>query len=366
MIKFRSALDSIKPYIPGKPIKEVKRELGIEGDIIKLASNENPLGPSPKAVEALMAAAGEINIYPDDSNFYLREKISGIRHCSPDCIMVGNGSVEVLHIAVSSVCGESGTLVRSSRAFIMSLISPRIMGADVVSIDMKDYRHDHMALVSTVLKKNANVLYIDNPTNPLGTILQKDEIMYILENTPKSTMIILDEAYNEYLDDNEKVEWSKYIEKYNNLVLLSTFSKIYGLAGLRIGYMIANSSTIKKIGKVRLPFNVNRPAQEAAMAALDDRAFIEKSRKMNNEGRKFLSGELGAMGLETVESHTNFITFKLPCEADNVFRYMQKRGVIARPLTNYGMKEYMRVTIGTPGQNTMFIEKLKEVLSEIQ
>ena len=365
-MKFRSALDSIKPYIPGKPIKEVKRELGIEGDIIKLASNENPLGPSPKAVEALMKTAGEVNIYPDDSNYYLREKIAGIRHCSPNSIMVGNGSVEVLHIAVSSVCGADSTLVRSNRAFIMSLISPRIMGAGVVSIDMKEFRHDYMALVSTVLKNNAEVLYIDNPTNPLGTILSEEEIKYILENTPQSTMIILDEAYNEYLDANERVEWSKYIDKYSNLVLLSTFSKIYGLAGLRIGYMIANSSTIKKIGKVRLPFNVNRPAQNAAMAALGDREFIEKSRIMNNEGRKFLNGELGAMGLETVESHTNFITFKLPVEADNLFMHLQRGGVIARPLTNYGMNEYMRVTIGTPEQNRLFIEKLKEVMSEIQ
>lgn len=366
MIKFRSALDSIKPYIPGKPIKEVKRELGIEGDIIKLASNENPLGPSPKAIEALIKTAGDAHIYPDDSIYYLREKIAGIRHCSPECIMVGNGSVEVLHIAVSSVCDTGSTLVRSNRAFIMSLISPRIMGADVISIDMKEFRHDYMALVGAVLKNNAEVLYIDNPTNPLGTILTEEEIMYILENTPQSTMIILDEAYNEYLDDNERVEWSKYIDKYSNLVLLSTFSKIYGLAGLRIGYMIADSSTIKKIGKVRLPFNVNSPAQTAAMAALDDREFIEKSRMMNNEGRKFLSSELGAMGLETIRSHTNFITFKLPGEADDVFRYLQKKGVIARPLANYGLGEYMRVTIGTPEQNRIFIEKLKEVMSEIQ
>lgn len=365
MIKFRDNLNRINPYIPGKPIEEVRREMGIKGEIIKLASNENPVGVSPKALEALNSAVNGVNSYPDDSSFYLKQSIGGKRGCSPENIIIGNGSVEVLNMTVAALLGEGDALVRSQYAFIMSKLSPIINGAETIDVPMKDFRHDVRELCRESADKRAKVLYIDNPANPIGTMLNKNDIEYIIEHTDKDTLIILDEAYNEYLSENDRIDSVKLISEHDNLVILSTFSKIYGLAGLRIGYMIAQENLIENIMKMRLPFNVNLPAQKAALAALNDTEFIEKCRDINFRGRDFLNASLMDMGYDTIESHTNFITFDVGMDSAEVFGAMQKRGVIVRPLKNYGLKTHIRVTVGTDGQNRRFADTFKEVMDEL-
>lgn len=365
MIKFRDNLNRIKPYIPGKPIEEVRREMGIKGDIIKLASNENPVGVSPKALDALNNAVNEVNAYPDDSAFYLKQSIGEKRGCSPENIIIGNGSVEVLNMTVAAVIGEGDALVRSQYAFIMSKLSPIINGAETIDVPMKDFRHDVKGLCRASADKRAKILYIDNPANPIGTMLTGNDIKYIMEHTDNDTLIILDEAYNEYLSDNDRIDSVKLISEYDNLVILSTFSKIYGLAGLRIGYMIAGDNVIKNITKMRLPFNVNLPAQKAALAALNDIEFIERCRDINFAGRNFLNDFLKGMGYDTIESHTNFITFDVRMDSTEVFGAMQKRGVIIRPLKNYGLNNHIRVTVGADKQNRRFADIFKEVINEL-
>ncbi len=365
MIKFIENLDRIKPYVPGKPIEELKRELNLKGEIIKLASNENPFGPSPKSLEILKQSIMQVNSYPDDSSFYLKKQISKKYSCSMENVLIGNGSVEVLHFIVSSVMNRNDYLVRSDYAFIMSLISPIVAGANTINVPMKDFSHDIEALVLEANKNESKILYIDNPANPIGTMLNADEIDYVLTNTNEDTLIIVDEAYDEYLDENKRIKTVELMRKYKNLIVLSTFSKIYGLAGLRVGYMIGSKELIENISKVRLPFNVNLLAQKAAGAALDDDEFIAMCRKSNDDGKKFLKNEIELLGFKPIESFTNFITFDIERDAKQIFSELQKKSIIIRPLSNYGLPTFLRVTIGKEQENYIFIKRFKEVLNEI-
>lgn len=366
MIEFKNNLNHIKPYVPGKPIEEVRRELGIEDEIIKLASNENPVGVSPKAMEALRGSIANVNTYPDDSSFYLKQSIGEKRGCSPENIIIGNGSVEVLNMIVAAVLEEGDALVRSQYAFIMSKLSPIINGADIIDVPMNDFRHDVKELCIKSAEQRAKILYIDNPANPIGTMLNGDEINYIMEHTDNNTLIILDEAYNEYLHEEDRVDSVQLMKEYDNVIILSTFSKIYGLAGLRIGYMIANKTIIENISKMRLPFNVNVPAQKAALVALDDLEFLERCREINFSGRTYINESLKSMGYDTIDSYTNFVTFDTGKDSKDVFLSLQKRGIIIRPLKNYGLNTQLRVTVGTEEQNRRFVDALKEVMHEFQ
>ncbi len=365
MIKFIENLNRIKPYVHGKPIEELKRELNLKGEIIKLASNENPFGPSPKSLEVLKQSIMNVNSYPDDSSFYLKKQISEKYDCNMENVLIGNGSVEVLHFIVTSIMNKEDYLVRSEYAFIMSLISPIVVGANTINVPMKDFCHDIEALVESANKSDSRILYIDNPANPIGTMLNADEIDYVLRNTNEDTLIIMDEAYDEYLDKNSRIKTVELMKKHKNLIILSTFSKIYGLAGLRVGYMIGNKELIENISKVRLPFNVNLLAQRAAGAALDDDRFIEMCRKENDKGKKFLKNEIELLGFNPIESFTNFITFDTERDAKQIFTELQKKSIIIRPLTNYGLPAFIRITIGREQENHIFIEKFKELLNEI-
>lgn len=362
MMKFRKELTNVKPYVPGKPIEEVKRELGIRGNIIKLASNENPLGVSPKAIAAINKAVNEVYMYPDDSNYHLRGKLAQLRSTEPEKIMIGNGSVELLSILIQSVCSIGDIVIRSSYSFIMSLIAANLSGAKVINIPFKDFRHDVDSIVKQSLKSRASVVYIDNPNNPIGTLLNEDELKYIVAKVPSDTMVILDEAYNEYLEKKERVDSVRLFEKNKNVVCLSTFSKIFGLAGLRVGYMIANKEIMENTGKMRLPFNVNLLGQKAALAALSDNAFIRNSREHNKLEREYLKKGLAALGFSPIESHTNFITIDIGHDASKLFVEMQKRGIIVRPLANYGLPTFIRISIGLRKENSKLLKDMKEVL----
>lgn len=363
MIRFRKELSNVKPYVPGKPIDEVKRELGIKGKIIKLASNENPLGVSPKVSAAIKKCADDVYLYPDDSNFQLRNKLGEARGADPANIMVGNGSVELLSILIQSVCSPGDAVIRSSYSFIMSLIAANLSGAKPVNIPFtKEYKHDIDAIIKQAKKTNAKVVYVDNPNNPIGTILNEDEVKYLVKHISPDTMIILDEAYNEYLDKADRMNSVSLFKAKKNVVCLSTFSKIYGLAGLRVGYMIADKYVLENTGKMRLPFNVNIIAQQAAIAALSDRQFVRKSMLHNKAEREYLQKGLRKLGIKQIESYTNFVTIDVKRDAAPVFKALQKEGLIIRPLANYGLPTFLRISTGLRHQDSKLLKKLQEVI----
>lgn len=361
MIKPKNELSQISNYTPGKPIEEVKRELGIRGKIIKLASNENPLGPSPKAVEALKKSIKEIHLYPDDTAYYLKKRLSEKLSVPSGQILLGNGSVELINNALFCYSRKGDSLVRSEYAFIMSSISAMMNGLAVKNIKMKEFRHDVDSLLKACQSEKSRILYVDNPTNPVGSMLSEDEVKYLLKKLGGEKLLILDEAYNEYLDSSLRVDSAKLIKKHKNLLVLRTFSKIYGLAGLRIGYAIADSGIIDTLAKVRLPFNTNLPAQKAALAAVDDDAHLLKSKAVNDEGKEYICSSLKKLNYEYVESFTNFVMFNAEKQGSEISEKLQRKGVIVRPLHNYGLHNYLRVTIGSMSENRKFIKSMKEV-----
>ena len=358
----RKSVLGIKPYIPGKPIEEVKRELGIEGDIIKLASNENPLGPSPKAIEAINRMLKSLHLYPDDTSYYLKNKLSEHLNIPVDYIITGNGSCELIHLVAKACINPGEKVVLSKPTFIMGKIESQIFEADLVEIPVKDNGHDIGAIIDA-LDNKTKLLYIDNPNNPLGSMLTAEELDRVVKSLPENTLLIVDEAYREYITREDFPETIDYVRKGLNVVVLRTFSKIYGLAGLRIGYGIAGPEIINILHRVRLPFNVNSIAQKAAIAALDDTEHIERSRKLVEEGKKFLYKEFEKMGIYYIPSEANFVTIKLEMDAKEINSKLMKKGIIARPLNPYGLKNYLRVTIGSLEGNAKFIDALKEIIT---
>lgn len=365
MIKFKKQLQNIQNYIPGKPIEEVKRELKLEGEIYKLASNENPLGISPKALKIIKESLKDLNFYPDDSNFYLKKRLTEKIGVHEDMVVLGNGSVEIINNLVFSFTEKNDKVLRPTPSFIMFKIASLLNGCKVFDVQHKDFRTDVDSIVKISKKTKFKIIYIDNPNNPLGSMIFEDELKYLLKNVPYDTLILLDEAYNDYLDKKVRIDSTKFLKRYKNLVVLRTFSKIYGLAGLRIGYGISNSEIVSILQKVRLPFNVNLLAQRAALAALDDDDHIERSKKLNDKGLQFLTKRLRGMGFYVIDSYTNFVTFNCKCNGKTIFEKLQRKGVIVRPIDNYGLDTFLRVTTSTEKGNRNFIEKLKEVLDEI-
>ncbi len=357
MVKPRECILRIKPYIPGKPIEEVARELKLD-KIIKLASNENPLGPSPLALKAIEKNAKSVNLYPDDSCFYLKKRLSEIFKHPFEGIVVGNGSVEIiLHIALAFLSPEDEAIM-SDVSFIMYGIATNIVGAKAIKVSVKNYKHD-LKEFKNKITENTKVIFIDNPNNPLGSMISKKELDEFIYEVPSHVLVVLDEAYYEYIVTSDFPRSFEYLKNKNNIIILRTFSKIYGLAGMRIGYAFTTPEIAATLSKVRLPFNVGRLSQMAAVAALDDEEHKKKSIEINEEGKEFLCREFEKMGLFYVPSYTNFILVDIKRDARDVFLKIQKRGVIVRPL---GYPTTLRITIGTREQNKKLIEALKEVL----
>lgn len=353
----------ILPYRPGKPISEVKRELGLD-DVVKMASNENPLGPSPLAVASIQQTVGDLQYYPEDSGFHLKEKLGDRLGVSADMIVLGNGSSEIIMNVGRAFLGPKDEILTCGQSFVMYYICGHYKGNTVVQIPLRDHRFDLDALAEAI-NPNTRVIFVANPNNPTGTYNTREEWERFIARVPEDVLVVLDEAYCEYVEAPDYPNGLEYLSRYPNLLILRTFSKIYGLAGIRVGYGIGSTDVIDILHRVKLPFNANALGQDAAVAALDDEDFVNRSRQVNHEGLAYLHAFFAENGYDYVPSVTNFITVLLPFDGQIVFEKMQRRGVIIRPLRGFGIPNAIRVTVGRPEENRRFAEAFREVMAEI-
>jgi len=357
----RKNIQEISPYIPGKPIEEVRRELKLRGEIVKLASNENPLGPSPLAVAALRKGIKDAHLYPDDNCYYLSKTLAAHLGVAEDQLIFGNGSVDIIDFITKSFVAPGDHVVLAAGAFIMYAIAAKMADARVTAVPLKDYAHDLDAMAAAVTPQT-KVVFIANPNNPTGTMVDAAQVKSFLRKLPTSCVVVFDEAYSEYIARPDFPDSLALLRDHPNIIILHTFSKIYGLAGLRVGYGIGHPELIATIRKVRLPFNVGLLSQLACQAAIGDRRHVARSKAMNSAGKKYLYRQFAAMGMTYVPSEGNFILIDPKVDSMPVFNALQKRGVIVRPVKNYGFPTQLRVTVGTPAQNKKLIAGLRRVL----
>lgn len=350
---------SLTPYPPGKPIEEVEREYGIKGSI-KLASNENPLGPSPKAVEAILKSISNLHRYPDGSCYYLKRKLAEYLKVEPEMLIIGNGSNEIIEFVVKTFMGPGEEAVMGNPSFAVYPIIVRASRGKPIQVPLKGLVHDLDAMSEAVTAKT-RLVFVANPNNPTGTIVTGGDLDRFMGKLPDRVIVVIDEAYREYVTDKEFPNSLEYIKKKRYAVILRTFSKIYGLAGLRIGYGIACKDMISYMQKVRQPFNVNSLAQIAADAALEDEEHLRRSIENNKNEMSRLFREMKDLGFECVPSQANFFLIKVGRGRD-VYDGLLRRGVIVRPMDSYGLSEYIRVTVGLPEENERFIETLRTVI----
>lgn len=364
MALFSSAkpnLSGVKNYQPGKPLEELEREYGIK-NAVKMASNENALGPSPKALAALRKALPRVHRYPDGGCFYLRKKLASFLKVDPACLVFGNGSDELLVMAVRSLVGPADEVVIADPTFLIYEIASQVENGTVIKVPMTDFRYDLDAMKKKIGPKT-KLVFIANPDNPVGTYIKERSLTRFLSVVPKNVVVVLDEAYHEFAKHAPGYPDSiKLLETYDNLVVTRTFSKAYGLSGLRVGYGIMSVPLAETFNKVREPFNVNLLAQEAAIAALEDKRHLKKSLNLVQEGRRYLVGELSKMGVSTVDTVTNFILADLKTDAKPVYEALLKKGVIIRPMNAWGLNQFIRVTIGRREENKRFIGALKHIV----
>lgn len=354
---------SIAPYQPGKPTSELAREMGIdEKTIVKLASNENPRGIGPRTRAAIEAALGDLARYPDGNGFELKAALSGRYGVPMESIVLGNGSNDVLELVAMAFLGAGSTSVYSQHAFAVYPLATQARGAHGICVPAKDYAHDLDAMVKAI-EADTRVVFLANPNNPTGTFADGGRIEAFLAKVPAHVVVVLDEAYNEYLPPELRVNSAKWLKRHPNLVITRTFSKAYGLAGLRVGYALAHPVVADLMNRVRQPFNVNSIALSAAAAALDDMEFVAKSYAENRLGLKRIEEGARALGLEYIPSYGNFITVRVG-KAAEVFKRLLKRGVIVRPVAGYDLPEHLRITIGTPEENERFLTALAASLRE--
>jgi histidinol-phosphate aminotransferase len=354
-----SYVRAISPYQPGKPITELAREMGIPVDsIVKLASNENPLGMSPKAKKAVEAAIAGIERYPDQ--FDLIKALSG--HCGVEMnqVVLGNGSNDVLDLIARVFLAPGRSAVFAQHAFAVYPLATLSAGAELIVVPAKNYGHD-LAAMRAAIRPDTRIVWIANPNNPTGNFLPYAEVRAFLEVVPRDVVVVLDEAYNEYLAPAERQDTAAWIKEFPNLVVTRTFSKIYGLAGLRVGYALASAEVADLMNRVRQPFNVNNLALAAAVAALDDHLFVAESYQLNHRGMEQIVGGLKRQGLEHIPSHGNFVTFRVS-DGAAVNQKLLKQGVIVRPIGGYGLPDWLRVTIGTERENARFLEALERAI----
>jgi histidinol-phosphate aminotransferase len=351
----------IAPYVPGKPIAETARELGIpESAILKLASNENPLGPSPAALAALRGALGDLALYPDGSGHDLKLAIAGKLDVAPDNIVLGNGSNDVLELAARAFLTAADSAVYSRHAFLVYPLVVQAVGARHVEVPARDYGHDLDAMAAAI-RPDTKLVFVANPNNPTGTFLPWDAIDAFLGRVPKTALVVLDEAYGEYLPAEKRSPTPGWLARHPNLIVSRTLSKAYGLAGLRVGFGLAHPEVAEIMNRVRQPFNVNHLAMVGAVAALGDTAFIEESRRVNAAGLAQLGQGFRDLGLEYIPSEGNFIAVRVG-DAARIYASLLRQGVIVRPVANYGMPEHLRVTVGTAEQNARFLAALASAL----
>ena len=352
---------AIAPYQPGKPTSELARELGLEeAGIVKLASNENPLGVSPRAAQAMRAVLDGLARYPDGNGFELKKALSRRFGVAMESIVLGNGSNDVLELAARSFLTPSLSAIYSQHAFAVYPLAVQAMGARGIAVPARAYGHD-LAAMARAVQPDTRLLFIANPNNPTGTYIEGNALEAFIASLPPGLLVVLDEAYNEYLEPQRRYDSISWLKKYPNLLITRTFSKVYGLAGLRVGYALAAPGVADLMNRVRQPFNVNSLSLAAAAAALDDESFVRESYELNRRGLQQIAAGLQQLGLAQIPSYGNFVTFKVP-EAAAVFQKLLQSGVIVRPIANYGMPDHLRVSIGLESENARFLEALRQAL----
>lgn len=355
------ALQNLPVYQPGRPIEEVARELGLAAqDIIKLASNENSFGPSPLALAAIEKALKQTHLYPDGNAFYLKRKLAEKLGVEPANLVLGNGSNEIIEFVAHALLDRESEVVVSQYCFAVYPIVTHLFGAKLVSVPASNYAHDLPAMLKAITART-KILFVANPNNPTGTHASKVDIVRLINETPRQVLLVMDEAYIEFLGDATDLLPLVRRGDFPNLILMRTFSKIYGLAGLRIGYGVGHPDFVAALEKVRQPFNINSLAQVGAMAALDDEEHVSRTRANNEAGLKFYEQAFRQLRLEFVPSVTNFILVKVG-DGQRVFNALQKLGVITRPMAGYQLPEWIRISIGTPTENSRCLAGLRETL----
>jgi histidinol-phosphate aminotransferase len=364
MIKVSPDIAGMVPYPPGKPMEELERELGIKGSI-KLASNENPLGPSPKAMAAIRKGLQKIQRYPDGAGYYLREALAHRWKVGASQVMIGNGSNEIIELLVRTFILPGDEAIMAVPSFSLYQLVITSGHGKPVQIPLKEGRHDLVEMAKAITPKT-KLIFVCNPNNPTGTVVDKREVARFLLRVPKRILVIFDEAYAEYATDPDFPQTIDFLREGASVIFLRTFSKIYGLAGLRIGYAISRPEVIDYMNRVRQPFNTNLPAQQAALAALSDEGHVAKSLRINREGKGYLYQQFDEMGFSYFRSETNFIYFNLngsdPSLGKKIFTALLHKGVIIRHLEG----PHLRVTIGLPKENKRFIKSLREVLKDVK
>jgi histidinol-phosphate aminotransferase len=349
---------AIAPYVPGKPIQETARELGMpEAGILKMASNESPLGPSPKALAAIRGALADLHYYPDGSGYDLKRLLSRRLALAQENFVLGNGSNDVLELAARAFLTREDSAVYSQHAFMVYPLAVQAIGAKAIVVPARNYGNDLDAMARAV-RADTKIIFLANPNNPTGTFTPWSEVLALLDALPPGVLLVVDEAYGEYLPAELASPSAGWLASHPNLVVARTLSKAYGLAGLRVGYAFAHPEIAELMNRVRQPFNVNHLAMVAACAALEDHEFIAKSREVNMRGLQQLEKGFAALGLEFIPSRGNFITVNVG-DAARIYERLLREGIIVRPIAGYGMPKHLRVTVGLPEQNERFLVALK-------
>ena len=354
-------LKTLPTYQPGRPIEEVARELGLPAEsIIKVASNENPFGPSPLALAALQKAIAGVHLYPDGNAFYLKQKLAAKLGVEPANLVLGNGSNEIIEFLGHALLEPGTNIVVSQYCFAIYPIVAKMFGAEVLTMPARDYGHDLTAMLRAITPQT-RMVFVANPNNPTGTLAHREELIQLVNEVPDNVLLVMDEAYIEFLRESVDLVPLIRLGTRKNLILMRTFSKIYGLAGLRIGYGIAAPELAGALEKIRQPFNANLLAQTAAFAALDDEEHVAKTRRNNFAGLEFFGSACRKLNLEYVPSHANFLLVRVG-QGQRVFEAMQKLGVITRPMGGYQLPEWIRISVGTPRENERCLAALEKSL----
>ena len=353
-------ITELSPYQPGKPIEELERELGIV-DIIKLASNENPLGPSRVVIESITGQLAELARYPDGSAYQLKDKLQAKLGIDPAMVTVGNGSNDVLELVARVFLGPGLESIVSEHSFVVYPLVTKSLGAELIVIPAIDFGQDLNA-TRAAISDRTRVVFIANPNTPTGTWVDKQSLLSFLDAVPEEVLVVLDEAYAEYVAEPDYPNGLELVDDYPNLIVTRTFSKAYGLAGLRMGYSVSHPDIADLMNRVRQPFNVNAMSLAAALVALDDETYLKESVRVNNEGMKMLTNACDQLGLGYIPSVGNFLTIDFGCDAMPIYDGLLQEGIIVRPIGVYGLPNHLRVTVGLPLENKRFIDSLKKLL----
>ena len=356
-------IKTLIPYPPGKPIEELEREYGVTGSI-KMASNENSLGPSPKAVEAISRALTNLHRYPDGSCYYLAKHLADKLRVKPEQIVFGNGSDEIIALLAAAFLQPGEEVISSHPSFLVYPKVTQAQGGVNRVVPLKNMRHDLGAIQQTINDKT-RLIFLDNPNNPTGTVFNKEEFEAFLQKVPEHVVVVLDEAYVDFVEDDQKLDARTYLDSTPAVVALRTFSKAYGLAGLRVGYGLMSSEIADFLHRVRAPFNVNQPAQIGAIAALDDEEHYQNTMAMTRQGIDWLTEQLQALGLRTFPTQTNFFLVDLKMDGKRFYEAMLRKGVIVRPMSAYGYPEFIRITVGDETENQRLLTAMTQTLTEL-